>query len=60
MITYGEAKSFLSRYAGTAGICATASGIDLFVKQVLDYLLVSGQHGNLRTFCFTAVDGCIT
>jgi hypothetical protein len=60
VITYGEAKSFLSKYAGTAGLCATASGVDLFVKQVLDYLLTSGQHGSLRTFCFTAVKGCIT
>jgi hypothetical protein len=60
VITYGEAKSFLSRYAGNAGVGATASGIDLFVRQVLDYLLISGQHGNLRTFCFQAVNGCIT
>jgi hypothetical protein len=60
VITYGEAKSFLSRYAGNAGVGATASGVDLFVRQVLDYLLISGQHGNLRTFCFSAVNGCIT
>jgi hypothetical protein len=60
VITYGEAKSFLSPYAGNAGIAATSSGVDLFVRQVLDYLLISGQHGNLRTFCFTAANGCIT
>lgn len=60
MITYGEAKRFLSPYAGSAGVSAGASNVDLFVRQVLDYLLMSGQHGNLRTFCFTAVNGCIT
>lgn len=60
MITYGEAKSFLSKYAGNAGVGASASGVDLFIREVLDYLLISGQHGNLRTFCFTAVNGCIT
>jgi len=60
VITYGEAKRFLSPYAGNAGIGASSSGVDFFVKQVLDYLLISGQHGNLRTFCFTTNKGCIT
>ena len=59
-ITYGEAKKILSQYAGRAGKCPDAAEIDLFCRQCFQYMLFSGQHGNLRKFCFNAVKGCIT
>lgn len=59
-VTYGEAKTILSQYMGAAGRCPTADGIDLFVRQVLQYMLFSGTYGNLRKFCFHAVKGCFT
>ena len=59
-ITYKEAKSILSRYASIGGKCPSASEIDLFCKQVLQYMLISGQHGSLRKYCFNAIKGCFT
>lgn len=59
-ITYLAAKKVLSRYAGIGGRCITAEGIDVFVLQVLQYLLYQGTEGNLRTFTFYAQNGCIT
>lgn len=59
-ILYKEAKEILSRYAGPAGVCATDSQVDLFIRQVLEYLLISGSYGNTRKFCFNAVKGCFT
>lgn len=54
-ILYGEAKNILSRYAGIGGKCPSAPDVDLFVRQVLEYMLISGQYGNIRKFCFNAV-----
>jgi len=59
-ITYKEAKTILSQYAGRGGTCPDAVAIDLFVKQVFQYMLFSGEHGNLRKFCFNARKGCFT
>lgn len=60
MITYGQAKNILAKYAGSAGKCPTDDSVDLFVKQVLQYLLLQGTYGNERKFCFNAVHGCVT
>lgn len=59
-ILYGDAKKILSRYAGTGGKCPSSTELDLFCRQVFQHMLYSGQHGNLRKFCFNAVKGCIT
>lgn len=59
-ITFGQAKEILSQYAGRGGKCPTDEGVALFVRQVLDYMLISGEYGNLRKFTFMAVKGCIT
>lgn len=59
-ITFGEAKKLLSQYAGRGGKCPTGSDVNLFVKEVLQYMLYSGTYGNLRKFCFNAVKGCFT
>lgn len=60
MIKYSQAKSILAKYAGVGGKCTTDDGVDLFVKQVLQYLLYQGTNGNERKFCFYAVGGVVT
>lgn len=60
MITYGDAKKVLAKYQGTAGTCASAADVDIFVKQVFQYLLYQGAWGNQRKFLFHAQNGCIT
>ena len=59
-LTFGEVKTVLAEYSGRGGNCPTAKGVDMFVRQVLEYMLLSGAHGNLRKFCFNAVNGCFT
>lgn len=59
-ITFGEAKNLLAQFAGRGGKCSNAKEVNLFVKQVLQYLLYSGTYGNLRKFCFNAREGCFT
>ena len=60
MITYREAKQLLFRFQGTAGRCIDDPAVDTFVRQVLEYLLYQGTHGNERKFCFQAHNGCFT
>lgn len=60
MITYGEAKKLIARFAGAGGRCTTAPDVDDFVRQVLEYLLISGEYGNLRKFEFQAQRGMFT
>lgn len=61
MIRYSVAKRILSRYAGIGGTCDLESEeLDLFVKEVLQYMLMYGTYGNERKFCFQAQNGCIT
>ncbi len=59
-ITFGEAKKTVAQYAGKGGKCATSEVTERFLKQVLEYLLVSGQYGDLRKFTFKAVKGIFT
>lgn len=59
-ITWGEAKGLISQYAGRGGQCPTSERINTFVRQVLEYMLISGEYGNLRKFCFNAIKGCFT
>lgn len=59
-ITFGEAKKKVAQWAGKGGKCASSSEVDSFLREVLDYMLISGQYGNLRKFVFNAVRGIIT
>jgi len=59
-ILYAEAKKILAQYVGRGGKCANTPDIDLFCRQVFQQLLYSGQHGNIRKFCFQAFKGCVT
>ncbi len=59
-ILFGEAKASLSQFYGRGGSCPTADGIDLFVREVLQYMLFSEAYGNIRKFCFNAIRGCFT
>lgn len=58
MILYKEAKRLLSKYVGSGGKCPTNDEVDLFVKQVLQYIMIRGSHGSTRKFCFCAENGC--
>jgi len=59
-ITYSDAKKKVAQFAGRGGKCPANSEVDSFLREVLDYMLISGQYGNLRKFVFTAVKGEIT
>jgi len=59
-LTYGEAKKYIAQYAGKGGKCPDSPEVDMFLREVLQVLLFSGQYGNKRKFCFHAVKGCFT
>lgn len=59
-ITWKAAKERLSQYAGRGGKCPNAEEVSIFVKEVLQYMLYSGNYGNIRKYCFMAEKGCIT
>jgi hypothetical protein len=60
MITFGEARKILAPWVGKGGACSTAESTRLFVMQVLQYLLISGQYPSTRKFTFNAVKGWFT
>jgi hypothetical protein len=59
-ITFGDAKKRVAQWAGRGGKCASNAEVALFLREVLDYMLISGQYGNLRKFVFNAVNGSFT
>lgn len=59
-ITFGKAKELLAQYADRGGLCPEDPKVDLFVKEVLQYLIFKGPNSALRTYCFQARSGCIT
>lgn len=59
-ITFGQAKATLAQYQGKGGRKPTAEEGDLFTLSVLQYMLYSGSHANLRLFTFNAVNGVFT
>lgn len=60
MLTYGKAKEILAKYNKRGGTCIDDPSLDLFVLEVLQYMLFKGTYGNLREFSFFAHKGCIT
>lgn len=59
-LTFGTAKKIIAKYAGQGGKCPTSTDVDMFVLQVLQKLMYSGSNGNLKKFCFNAINGCFT
>ena len=59
-ITFGEARELLAEYAGRAGVCPSSETTYLFVIQVMQHLLYSGNYPSVRKFVFHAVKGCFT
>jgi hypothetical protein len=59
-LTFGDARKLLAPYAGQGGKCETSEDVRLFVYEVLQYMLFSGQYGARRLFTFNAIKGCIT
>lgn len=60
MLTYGEVKVLLAQWVGRGGACPTSDAVPAFVRQVLEYLLISGTYGSIRKFTFQAVKGMFT
>lgn len=60
IISFGDAKNFLARYAGKAGSCKDDSIVDLFVKSVIQELLNRGANGNLRKWELYTQNGTVT
>lgn len=60
MLTFGDAKKLLAKYAGVGGYCSNSSEVDLFVLKVLQYLLYSSASQDLRRYDFCAVKGVFT
>jgi len=59
-LVYKDAKNLLAEYAGRGGRCST-SDIDLFIREVFEYLLLSsGANQDLRKFTFISQEGTIT
>lgn len=61
-VRYADVKKILAQYAGRSGKCYSENSeeVDLFTREVLQYMLISGAYGNQRTYCFQARHGCIT
>lgn len=60
-ITFGEARQLISKWAGAGGKSAAPTPeTNLFVKEVLQYMLISGQYGTLKNFTFQACRGIFT
>jgi hypothetical protein len=59
-ITFGQAKERISQFAGRGGKCPTNKSVDSFVREVLDYMLISGEYGSVRKFTFNAIKGVFT
>jgi len=59
-LLYSEAKTILSKFAGAGGQCPGTKSVDLFVREVLQFMLYQGSYGNERKFCFNAENGCFT
>lgn len=59
-LTFRTAKEQLAQYAGRGGLCPDDVEVGIFVKEVLQYLLYKGPTSALRTYCFSAKEGCIT
>lgn len=60
IITLGQARKLLSRFAGKAGKCEDSEDTRLFVMEVVQRLLHKGANGNLRKWCFCTQNGCVT
>lgn len=59
-LTFGQARRILAQYAGKGGKHPDTQEAYDFTIQILQYLLITGAHGNERKFVFNAVNGCFT
>lgn len=59
-ITFGQAKKYLAQWAEQGGKCDSDPVVEFFVREVLEYMLISGNYGNVRKFTFNAIKGVFT
>jgi hypothetical protein len=50
----------LAQYSRRGGSCNPSVGLDLFIREVFEYLLFSGSGQNTKKFIFTAQNGIFT
>lgn len=60
IITYGQGKELVAKYAGKAGHCADDVEVDLFLKEVIQLLLERGASGSVRKWEFITNTGMFT
>lgn len=60
IITFGQAKRFLSKYAGKAGLCPQDEFVGLFVQSTIQELLNRGANGSIRKWTLWTQNGMIT
>ena len=49
MLTFGDAKQLIAKYAGSGGYCSDAD-VNLFVRKTLQFLLINSASQDLRRF----------
>lgn len=59
-ITFGDVRTLVASYVGRGGACADAKETELFARQVLEKLMISGSFGSTRKFEFVAEKGRVT
>lgn len=62
MLTFGEARKLLAKYANVGGLCPDPANpeVNLFVREVMQFALWSGQYQDLRRFDFVTRKGLFT
>lgn len=61
MLLYKDAKSLLAQYGNRGGRCNPYDGLDLFIREVFEYLLYSSGAGqDIKKFTFKSQNGIIT
>lgn len=59
-LTFGDVRKEVAEYAGRGGKCVDSPETARFARKVLEHLLISGQYGSIRKFCFVAEKGLFT
>lgn len=60
MLTFLDVRRLVADYASRGGACADTKTVELFARQVLEYIMLNGAYGSIRRFSFLAQQGCIS
>lgn len=59
-LTFLDVKNLVAEYAGKGGKCVTSPEVNTFAREVLEYLLLEGKYGSIRSYSFYTQNGCFT